>query len=111
MLLIFAYKKLNLLFFVYFNNIQINKMDQFVTDCPHKTPPMIIHVYDANGLCLYSYNAPAGFQLDRYVSSLHPLATSTIQFTQNKTNLTKKDFRVDIHENHVFIGTHLGIYL
>jgi hypothetical protein len=47
-------------------------MDKFISESHNKTPPMKVTVIDQRGHVVFKYEAPAGFQLERYVSSLYP---------------------------------------
>lgn len=65
-----------------------NKMDfkKFVDKTTPLTPPLIVDVIDERGRTIYSYEAPSGFQLDKYVHSLFPQAT--LMVADNYTDLT-----------------------
>lgn len=47
-------------------------LNDFITDCPFKTPPMTIMVYNKKGELQNSFVAPAGFQYDQYFMALYP---------------------------------------
>jgi hypothetical protein len=78
-------------------------MENFVTDCKHKTPAMLVKVFDQSLHFKRKYTAPPGFQLEKYVLSLHPRSSLCIR-------LLAEDFCVDIYEENEFLGRYLGIY-
>jgi len=78
-------------------------MDSFISNCEFKTPPMKVKVFDKNGILKKEYDTPPGFQLDRYVMSLHPKLD--ISF-----GLLGEDFRVDAHKGETLVERHVGIY-
>ena len=47
-------------------------LSKFITNAPQKTRPMTVMVFDKKLKRRDSYEAPAGFQLDRYVAFLNP---------------------------------------
>ena len=83
-------------------------MDKFVSESPFKMPPMKVHVTDNNGNNISSYVTPAGFQLERYVSSMYPTMSLHMDYPDNGHE--HKDFRVKIYNNEELIGIHLGVY-
>lgn len=47
-------------------------LNDFITDCPFKTPSMTIMVFNEKEELQNSFVAPAGFQWDRYFTALYP---------------------------------------
>lgn len=80
-------------------------LNDFVTQHPDKTPPMIVHVIDSSGEITYTYEAPAGFQLDRYVASLFPNAELMVYGTRLELNVT-----VTIPDTQEIYQIHQGVY-
>lgn len=74
-------------------------MDKFISDSHNKTPPMKVTVIDASGKVVFKYDAPAGFQLESYVSSLYPnnqIMVSSTHFEVCVSVLSDKDV-IEIH--------------
>mgnify|MGYP001584573500 CR=1 FL=1 len=84
-------------------------MDKFITQYASKTAIMSVTVTNNRGEIQKIYDVPAGFQLERYVGSLYPNATLTIDFPKNKNNPNVRDFRIKLVDTHS-IETHLGVY-
>ena len=80
-------------------------MERFITKNPNKTPPMKVQVIDMNGKIAYVYQAPAGFQLDRYVASLYPQADLMVSATPHELNVS-----VIIPDNNEIYQIHRGVY-
>ena len=78
---------------------------QFISQSPHKTPPMLVHVINSDGVISYTYEAPAGFQLDRYVASLFPNAELMVYANRVELNVS-----VVIPETQEVYQVHQGIY-
>jgi hypothetical protein len=82
-------------------------MEQFISDSPVKTPAMKVNIIQ-NKKIIESYDAPSGFQLEKYVGSIHPHATLQICFPQDESG---KCFKVDVCDDNMQVTeTHLGIY-
>ena len=84
-------------------------MECFVTDCEFKTPSMKVKVFDNNKKFKEEYDAPPGFQLDRYVMSLYPKSMISMRFL-DRDEYIGKCLCVDIYEKDKFIGRYLGVY-
>jgi len=83
-------------------------MDQFISNSPVKTPAMKVNIIK-NKKIVESYDAPEGFQLEKYVGSIYPNTTLQITFP---TNESSKCFKVDVCDDNMQVTeTHLGIYL
>ena len=82
-------------------------MERFITDCGFKTPPMKVEVFDSNKILKKEYDTLPGFQLDRYVMSLHPKSSLSIRFLGSDED---SPFCVDVYEGNNFIERHLGKY-
>lgn len=85
-------------------------MEKFITECPIKTKAMKVHVTNKNNFH-YFYDVPAGFQLEKYISSLYPNSSLILTFPKNENNNTKRDFKVEVHDEFGIIETHWGIYI
>ena len=85
-------------------------MEQFITHSSSKMPAMSVTVMNNQGEIQKTYDVPAGFQLERYVGSLYPNTTLTIDFPKNKNNHNMHDFRVKVSDTYV-METHLGVYM
>jgi len=83
-------------------------MEQFITQSSSKMPAMSVTVMNNQNEIQKIYDVPAGFQLERYVGSLYPNATLTIDFPKNNHNM--HDFRVKVSDTFV-METHLGVYM
>ena len=55
-------------------------MDQFISNAIIKMPAMKVTVTDPNGNVTKIYDAPPGFQLDKYVLWLYPDAIINIDY-------------------------------
>jgi len=80
-------------------------MKDFISNSPSKTPPMKVQVIDMQGRTVDTYEAPAGFQLDLYVSSLFPMADLMVSATHTEISVS-----VIIPENMEIYQIHRGIY-
>ncbi len=80
-------------------------LNDFVTNNLDKTPPMVVHVINSAGEITYTYDAPAGFQLDRYVATLFPDAELMVYQTRLELNVS-----VIIPQNQEVYQIHQGIY-
>lgn len=85
-------------------------MNAFISDSPAKTRPMKVRIYDNNRMVTRIYDTLAGFQLERYVHSLYPSATISVDFTPPDDDLGEKVFRVQVIDQGKLVETHLGIY-
>jgi carotenoid cleavage dioxygenase-like enzyme len=47
-------------------------LKNFISPSLYKTPPMRVQVIDKNGEMVKAFDAPPGFQLERYVDSVYP---------------------------------------
>ena len=84
-------------------------MEKFISDSPSKTPRMQVNVMDSDGTFIEQYDVPQGFQLEKYVNSIHPDSTLQITFPKIGPN---RHFKVDICDDNLKImQTHLGLYL
>ena len=66
----------------------IKSFEGFISNSPVKTPPMEVQVIDHKGRTSYTYEAPAGFQLDKYVSSLFPHAELMVSAIKTEVNVS-----------------------
>jgi hypothetical protein len=67
----------------------LKDIEKFVSNVPNKTPPMTVQVIDNRGQTAYTYDAPAGFQLERYVQSIFPKnAELMVTFPTNEFNVS-----------------------
>jgi hypothetical protein len=80
-------------------------LNDFVTDNPHKTNPMVVHVINSVGEITYTYDAPTGFQLDQYVATLFPEAELMVYGTHLELNVS-----VIIPNTQEVYQIHQGIY-
>lgn len=78
-------------------------MDEFVSELPFKTAPMKVTVTDKHNNCINTYDVPAGFQLERYISKLHPTLSWRIVLSKDK-------FQVEVYEEENIVETHTGYY-
>jgi hypothetical protein len=80
-------------------------MEKFISNSINKTPPMLVQVIDLHGKVVDTYQAPSGFQLDRYVNSLFPQAELMVSACHTEINVS-----VIIPENKEIYQIHRGIY-
>lgn len=59
-------------------------MDKYISESPFKTAPMIVTVTDIDDKCIKSYDVPACFKLERYLSDLHPTLSLEIMLSSDK---------------------------
>ena len=76
---------------------------EFISESPYKTPPMTVNVYDADNKIIDTFEAPAGYQLERYVSSIHPNLDLRIK-------MSTTDFNVKVFDNDVLAKIYNGVY-
>ena len=78
-------------------------MERFVSESPFKTRPLEVNVTDNDGNVIRTYITPAGFQLERYVASIHPNASLELDHTVG--------FAVKVYDqDNNKIETHTGVY-
>jgi hypothetical protein len=78
----------------------------FISQNHSKTPPMEVDVIDRGGKVIDFYDAPTGFQIDRYVLSLYPKSTLMV-------SATRKDITVSVISpltEEIFV-IHHGVYV
>lgn len=85
-------------------------MEQFISNSPSVTPAMKVIVTNECGDIHKTYEVEPGFQLEKYVASLHPNATLNIDFPKNINNKNTHDFRVKVYDEKKMIEIHLGVY-
>ena len=77
----------------------------FITKSPCKTKPMDVTVIDATNKIIRNYSAPAGFQMDRYCSSLPNVKIITGSWESD-------DYVIKCFDtNNKFIESHTGKYI
>ena len=78
-------------------------LDRFVG--PIKTtPPMRVEVIDIKGKVINVFEAPPGFQLERYVDALYPNHEFMVYATDTEVNISVVD---DDQITEVFKGTYV----
>lgn len=78
-------------------------MDKYISESPFKTAPMKVTVTNMYDEHIKSYDVPPGFQLERYLSDLHPTLSLEMRLSSDK-------FCVKILDGNNLIETHTGIY-
>lgn len=66
----------------------MKRLSDFISPSKNKTPPMKVEVIGSNGGIKSTFEAPAGFQLERYADSLYPESELMVYFTLNEVNVS-----------------------
>lgn len=85
-------------------------MNEFVSS-DLNTLPLRIAVLDSFGNVIRRYRAPANFQLDKYVLSLHPDATLKLTYPKTENEQSRCDVQAEVYINNVIMGMHTGVYV
>jgi len=71
------------------------------------TPPMKVEVIDINGKVRNTFEAPPGFQLERYVDSLYP-EKEFMAYELDGGN--RREVNITVLENEVVVEIYRGVY-
>lgn len=82
----------------------MRNLNEFISPCPVKTPAMRVQVIDNNGDLVKIFDAPPGFQLERYVDAVYPENEFMMYSTGQEVNISVIDDESKI------IEVYRGIY-